>query len=84
MLKVVVFSYLFWFVLCLIFITGTSRINIFCMGYLVACFYFLLSGGQLLLKPVKVIVSHWDYLIGYTILVIVMKNMFSVCALLSA
>ncbi|XP_032897148.1 piezo-type mechanosensitive ion channel component 2-like [Amblyraja radiata] len=78
MLKVVVFSYLFWFVLCLIFITGTSRINIFCMGYLVACFYFLLSGGQLLLKPVKVIVSHWDYLIGYTILVIVMKNMFSI------
>ncbi|XP_072135580.1 piezo-type mechanosensitive ion channel component 2-like [Mobula birostris] len=78
MLKVVVFSYLFWFVLCLIFITGTSRINIFCMGYLVACFYFLLSGGQLLLKPVRVIVDHWDYLIGYTILVIVTKNIFSI------
>ncbi|XP_059837163.1 piezo-type mechanosensitive ion channel component 2-like [Hypanus sabinus] len=78
MLKVVVFSYLFWFVLCLIFITGTSRISIFCMGYLVACFYFLLSGGQLLLKPVRVIVDHWDYLIGYTILVIVTKNVFSI------
>ncbi|XP_078092171.1 piezo-type mechanosensitive ion channel component 2 [Mustelus asterias] len=78
MLKVVVFSYLFWFVLCLIFITGTSRINIFCMGYLVACFYFLLFGGQLLLKPVKVVLRHWDYLIGYTILVIVTKTLFSI------
>ncbi|XP_078412369.1 piezo-type mechanosensitive ion channel component 2 [Cetorhinus maximus] len=78
MLKVVVFSYLFWFVLCLIFVTGTTRINIFCMGYLVACFYFMLFGGQLLLKPVKVILRHWDYLIGYTILVIVTKNVFSI------
>ncbi|XP_069744148.1 piezo-type mechanosensitive ion channel component 2-like [Narcine bancroftii] len=78
MLKVVIFSYLFWFVLCLIFITGTSRINIFCMGYLVACFYFLLAGGQLLLKPVKIIVNHWDYLIGYTLLVIMTKNIFSI------
>ncbi|XP_048464153.1 piezo-type mechanosensitive ion channel component 2-like [Rhincodon typus] len=78
MLKVVVFSYLFWFVLCLIFITGTSRINIFCMGYLVACFYFMFFGGQLLLKPVKVILRRWDYLIGYTILVIVIKNIFAI------
>ncbi|XP_043565936.1 piezo-type mechanosensitive ion channel component 2-like, partial [Chiloscyllium plagiosum] len=78
MLKVVVFSYLFWFVLCLIFITGTSRINIFCMGYLVACFYFMFFGGQLLLKPVKVILRRWDYLIGYTILVIVTKNVFAI------
>ncbi|GCB64354.1 hypothetical protein scyTo_0013328, partial [Scyliorhinus torazame] len=78
MLKVVVFSYLFWFVLCLIFITGTIRINIFCMGYLVACFYFMLFGGQLLLKPVKVVLRHWDYLIGYTILVIVIKNVLSI------
>uniref|UniRef100_UPI00398F7CE0 piezo-type mechanosensitive ion channel component 2 n=1 Tax=Pristiophorus japonicus TaxID=55135 RepID=UPI00398F7CE0 len=78
MLKVVVFSYLFWFILCLIFITGTSRINIFCMGYLVACFYFMLFGGQLLLKPVKVVLRHWDFLIGYTLLVIVTKNIFSI------
>uniref|UniRef100_A0A4W3J0I5 Piezo-type mechanosensitive ion channel component 2-like n=1 Tax=Callorhinchus milii TaxID=7868 RepID=A0A4W3J0I5_CALMI len=78
MLKVIIFSYLFWFVLCLIFITGTIRINIFCMGYLVACFYFLLSGAQLLLKPVKVILRQWDYLIGYTILVIVLKNFLSI------
>lgn len=74
MSKVVVFSYLFWFVLTIIFITGTTRISIFCMGYLVACFYFLLFGGDLLLKPIKSILRYWDWLIAYNVFVITMKN----------
>ncbi|CAI9181298.1 unnamed protein product [Rangifer tarandus platyrhynchus] len=57
---VVIFSYLFWFVLTIIFITGTTRISNFCMGYVVACFYFLLFGGNLLLKPIKSILCYWD------------------------
>ncbi|XP_043944909.1 piezo-type mechanosensitive ion channel component 2-like [Protopterus annectens] len=80
MAKVAVFGYLFWFVLCLIFITGTTRINIFCMGYLMACFYFMLFGGSLFLKPVKHILRLWDYLIAYTIFVITMKNILSLGA----
>lgn len=72
------FSYLFWFVLTIIFITGTTRISIFCMGYLVACFYFLLFGGELLLKPIKKILHYWDFLIAYNIFVITMKNILSV------
>ncbi|XP_065421309.1 piezo-type mechanosensitive ion channel component 2-like [Chrysemys picta bellii] len=79
MAKVVVFGYHFWFVLCLIFITGTTRINIFCLGYLMACFYFMIFGSSLLLKPVKNILRLWDYLIAYTALVIVMKNLLAVC-----
>lgn len=78
MLKVIMFSYLFWFVLTIIFITGTTRISIFCMGYLVACFYFLLFGGELLLKPIKKILHYWDFLIAYNIFVITMKNILSV------
>uniref|UniRef100_H3DBK5 Piezo type mechanosensitive ion channel component 2 n=1 Tax=Tetraodon nigroviridis TaxID=99883 RepID=H3DBK5_TETNG len=74
MLKVIMFSYLFWFVLTIIFITGTTRISVFCMGYLVACFYFLLFGGELLLKPIKKILHYWDFLIAYNIFVITMKN----------
>uniref|UniRef100_A0AAY5F1Q2 Piezo-type mechanosensitive ion channel component n=1 Tax=Electrophorus electricus TaxID=8005 RepID=A0AAY5F1Q2_ELEEL len=74
MLKVIMFSYLFWFVLTIIFITGTTRISIFCMGYLVACFYFLLFGGELLLKPIKKILHYWDFLIAYNVFVISMKN----------
>ncbi|XP_041431756.1 piezo-type mechanosensitive ion channel component 2 [Xenopus laevis] len=80
MAKVVVFSFHFWFVLCLIFITGTTRINILCMGYLVACFHFMLFGGTLLLKPVRHVLRLWDYLIAYTALVIAMKNLLSIGA----
>ncbi|XP_043923294.1 piezo-type mechanosensitive ion channel component 2 [Protopterus annectens] len=80
MIKVIMFSYLFWFVLTIIFITGTTRISIFCMGYLVACFYFLLFGGDLLLKPIKSILFYWDWLIAYNVFVITMKNILSIAA----
>uniref|UniRef100_UPI0037E98014 piezo-type mechanosensitive ion channel component 2-like n=1 Tax=Semicossyphus pulcher TaxID=241346 RepID=UPI0037E98014 len=80
MMKVIIFSYMFWFVLTIIFITGTTRISIFCMGYLVACFYFLLVGGDLLLKPVRSILLYWDCLIGYNVFVITMKNILSILA----
>ncbi|XP_054602750.1 piezo-type mechanosensitive ion channel component 2 isoform X5 [Nothobranchius furzeri] len=80
MLKVIMFSYLFWFVLTIIFFTGTTRISVFCMGYLVACFYFLLFGGNLLLKPIKKILHYWDFLIAYNIFVITMKNILSILA----
>uniref|UniRef100_A0A3Q2Y0W9 Uncharacterized protein n=1 Tax=Hippocampus comes TaxID=109280 RepID=A0A3Q2Y0W9_HIPCM len=80
MMKVIIFSYMFWFVLTITFITGTTRISIFCMGYLVACFYFLLVGGDLLLKPVGSILLYWDCLIGYNVFVIAMKNILSILA----
>uniref|UniRef100_A0A672M614 Piezo-type mechanosensitive ion channel component 2-like n=1 Tax=Sinocyclocheilus grahami TaxID=75366 RepID=A0A672M614_SINGR len=80
MLKVMMFSYLFWFVLTIIFITGTTRISIFCMGYLLACFYFLIFGGELLLKPIKSILHYWDFLIAYNVFVITMKNILSIVA----
>ncbi|KAM6953819.1 piezo-type mechanosensitive ion channel component 2-like [Aplochiton taeniatus] len=80
MMKVFMFSYMFWFVLTIIFITGTTRISVFCMGYLVACFYFLLVGGELLLKPIKTILAYWDCLIGYNVFVITMKNILSILA----
>ena len=78
MAKVFMFSYFFWLVLCLIFITGTTRISVFCLGYLVACFYFMLFGSSLLMQPVRHVLRLWDWLIGYTCLVIAMKNLLSV------
>ncbi|XP_072805380.1 piezo-type mechanosensitive ion channel component 2 isoform X3 [Vicugna pacos] len=80
MSKVVVFSYLFWLVLTVVFITGTTRISVFCMGYLLACFYFLLFGGDLLLRPIRVILRYWDWLIAYNVFVITMKNILSIGA----
>uniref|UniRef100_A0A8D0C1C5 Piezo TM25-28 domain-containing protein n=1 Tax=Salvator merianae TaxID=96440 RepID=A0A8D0C1C5_SALMN len=80
LVKVIVFRYQFWFVLCLIFMTGTTRISIFCVGYLLACFFFMWFGRSLQLKPVKYLLRPWDCLIAYTGLVIVVKNLLAVGA----
>ncbi|KAM3841732.1 piezo-type mechanosensitive ion channel component 2-like [Vipera latastei] len=85
LMKVLIFKYLFWIVLCLIFVTGTARISIFCVGYFVACFYFMHFGQSLQLKPIRDILRPWDYLIVYTTLVITVKNLLAVgaCAYLN-
>ncbi|XP_069071947.1 piezo-type mechanosensitive ion channel component 1 isoform X2 [Pleurodeles waltl] len=77
MLKVVVFRYLYWFVLAVVFVTGATRISIFGLGYLLACFYLLLFGTAMLQKPLKVRLALWDCLIFYNIAVIIAKNMLS-------
>lgn len=51
--KIVVFYFSFWITLLLLFITGTSRISLFCMGYLIICFVILWFGQDLLLKPTR-------------------------------
>uniref|UniRef100_A0A8C6VJD5 Piezo-type mechanosensitive ion channel component n=1 Tax=Naja naja TaxID=35670 RepID=A0A8C6VJD5_NAJNA len=85
LMKVLIFKYLFWIALCLIFVTATARINIFCVGYFVACFYFMHFGQSLQLKPLRDILRSWDYLIAYTTLVITVKNLLAVgaCAYLN-
>ncbi|CAI9585775.1 unnamed protein product [Staurois parvus] len=50
------------------------------MGYLMACFHFMLFGGSLLLKPVRHLLKLWNYLIVYTAFVITMKNVLSIGA----
>ncbi|KAM6325133.1 LOW QUALITY PROTEIN: piezo-type mechanosensitive ion channel component 1 [Podargus strigoides] len=77
MAKVVVFRYLFWFVLVVVFITGATRISLFGLGYLLACFYLLLFGTAMLRKPVRARLVLWDCLILYNIAVIISKNMLS-------
>ncbi|KAM9374073.1 piezo-type mechanosensitive ion channel component 1 [Phaethornis superciliosus] len=77
MLKVVVFHYLFWFVLVVVFITGATRISLFGLGYLLACFYLLLFGTAMLHKPTQARLVLWDCLILYNITVIISKNMLS-------
>ncbi|KAK2530159.1 Piezo1 [Columba guinea] len=78
MAKVVIFRYLFWFVLVVVFITGATRISLFGLGYLLACFYLLLFGTAMLRKPVRARLVLWDCLILYNITVIISKNMLSV------
>ncbi|XP_058384443.1 piezo-type mechanosensitive ion channel component 1 isoform X4 [Diceros bicornis minor] len=76
-LKVAVFRYLFWLVLVVVFVTGATRISIFGLGYLLACFYLLLFGTALLQKDTHARLVLWDCLILYNVTVIVSKNMLS-------
>ncbi|XP_055358353.1 piezo-type mechanosensitive ion channel component 1 isoform X3 [Betta splendens] len=80
MAKVVVFRHFFWFVLSVVFITGATRISVFGLGYLLACFFFLLFGTQLLVKPSRTRLTLWDCLIIYNVAVIISKNMLSILA----
>ncbi|XP_037671691.1 piezo-type mechanosensitive ion channel component 1 isoform X2 [Choloepus didactylus] len=77
MLKVAVFRYLFWLVLVVVFITGATRISVFGLGYLLACFYLLLFGTSLLRKDTHARLLLWDCLILYNVTVIISKNMLS-------
>lgn len=78
MAKVLVFRYLFWVVLSVVFITGATRVSVFGLGYLLACFFFLLFGTKLLVKPSRTRLTLWDCLIIYNVAVIISKNMLSV------
>ncbi|XP_017714763.1 PREDICTED: piezo-type mechanosensitive ion channel component 1 [Rhinopithecus bieti] len=80
MLKVAVFRYLFWLVLVVVFVTGATRISIFGLGYLLACFYLLLFGTALLQRDTRARLVLWDCLILYNVTVIISKNMLSLLA----
>ncbi|KAL6101427.1 piezo1 [Pungitius sinensis] len=80
MAKVLVFRHLFWFVLSVVFITGATRISVFGLGYLLACFFFLLFGTRLLVKSSRTRLALWDCLIIYNVAVIVSKNVLSILA----
>lgn len=72
-IKAGVFFYSFWFTLMIVLITGTARISLFCMGYILACFIFLWFGEDMLLKPVRKLLSMWMGVIVYCYLVIMAK-----------
>ncbi|XP_041645226.1 piezo-type mechanosensitive ion channel component 1 isoform X2 [Cheilinus undulatus] len=80
MAKVMVFRHLFWLVLSVVFVTGATRISVFGLGYLLACFFFLLFGTQLFVKPSRTRLALWDCLIIYNVAVIISKNMLSILA----
>ncbi|XP_014030980.1 piezo-type mechanosensitive ion channel component 1 [Salmo salar] len=80
MAKVLVFRHMFWFVLSVVFVTGATRISVFGLGYLLACFFFLLFGTKLLRKPSRTRLVMWDCLIIYNVAVIISKNMLSILA----
>lgn len=74
-LKRVVFVLFFWAALAIVFLTGTSRVNILSIGYIIGSFIFLWQGTDFYLRPIYVIIKWWNYLIAYNVSVVVIKTL---------
>lgn len=55
--KRIVFIAFLWIILAIIFLTGTNRVNVFSIGYLIGTFIFLWQGSDLFLRPIANIVK---------------------------
>lgn len=68
------FFYIYiWFVLTLVFFTGTASIDIFSIGYIAGSFSFFWQGQDFYTNPLKSIVRRWNLLIYYNATVIFIK-----------
>ncbi|XP_076270336.1 piezo type mechanosensitive ion channel component isoform X5 [Rhynchophorus ferrugineus] len=67
---------LFYITLAAVFLAGTNRTNLFSVGYLVGTFLFLWEGSDMYLRPVKEIIKKWNWLLGYNVIVILIKACF--------
>lgn len=74
-LKRFVFVLFFWAALAIVFLTGTSRVNILSIGYIIGSFIFLWQGTDFYLRPIYVIISWWNYLIAYNVSVVAIKSL---------
>ncbi|GIY39704.1 piezo-type mechanosensitive ion channel component, partial [Caerostris extrusa] len=70
MLKVLIFYAFYWISLAVVFQAGTSRINLFAMGYVISCFYFLWNGNEFYLKSRPALLRMWNILLAYNVTVI--------------
>lgn len=76
--KRILFLVFFWITLAIVFLAGTSRVNLFSIGYLVGSFTFLWQGTDFYLRPIKIILKWWNMLIGYTVFVISLKALLQI------
>lgn len=74
-LKRLVFALFFWAALAIVFLTGTSRVNILSVGYIIGSFVFLWQGTDFYLRPIHIIIKWWNYLIAYNVSVVAIKSM---------
>lgn len=74
MIKVIIFYAFYWIALAIVFKAGTSRINLFAMGYVVSCFYFLWNGNEFYLKTRRALLRMWNILLAYNVTVIFLSS----------
>lgn len=69
-LKYGIYMYSYWLVLAIVFLSGTSRISILCMGYVILSFIFLWMGQTFLMRPLnKLLKLYFYYLIYFRIII---------------
>ncbi len=71
--KYLIFMYSYWIVLAIVFLTGTSRISILCMGYVILSFFFLWYGQTFLILPLEKLLKYWNIMVFYCFVVIFIK-----------
>ncbi|CAK1550113.1 unnamed protein product [Leptosia nina] len=72
-IKRMVFLGMLWVTLAIMFMTGTNRVNLFSMGYLIGSFIFLWQGTDFYLRPKEAILQWWSWLVRYNVCVVVVK-----------
>ena len=50
-----------WIVLSIVYLSGTTRISLLGLGYLIASFYFFWYGQDFLIKPVSTLINLYDF-----------------------
>uniref|UniRef100_A0A182LTJ0 Piezo-type mechanosensitive ion channel component n=1 Tax=Anopheles culicifacies TaxID=139723 RepID=A0A182LTJ0_9DIPT len=70
MVKRTLFLVSFWFTLAVVFLSGSSRVNLFSIGYLIGAFFFLWQGTDFYLHSIEYILKRWNILICYNVFVI--------------
>lgn len=60
-LKYGIYMYSYWVVLAIVFLSGTSRISILCMGYVILSFIFLWMGQTFLMRPLNKLLKLYFY-----------------------
>lgn len=74
------FSCFYWVTLAVVFLTATGRTktNLFGLGYILGCFFFLWNGSEFYLKPIRTIIKTWKLMIAYCAAVIFLKTILHV------
>ncbi|KFB42311.1 AGAP009276-PA-like protein [Anopheles sinensis] len=69
-LKRFLFLVFFWLTLAVVFLSGSSRVNLFSIGYLIGAFFFLWQGTDFYLHSIEYILKRWNILICYNVFVV--------------
>ncbi|XP_063838505.1 piezo-type mechanosensitive ion channel component isoform X2 [Ostrinia nubilalis] len=77
-IKRMVFLGMLWVTLAIMFMTGTNRVNLFSMGYLIGSFIFLWQGTDFYLRPKEAILQWWSWLLRYNVSVVVVKALLQI------